>query len=168
VLMEDVELDELELDSLDPLDGLDELTLLDELLEDDEVLEDELLEDDDVLEKLLDELLLELELDELLLDTLDGLLVLIEDVLVEDELVEDVLIELSDDELLLKSSKCKIETRSDVRGPGYCNVPVWKYSTSGSEVSPVVRVSVRITRQMMFLGRVSITDSTLPASVVSM
>jgi hypothetical protein len=110
-----------------------------------------------LLEELLDELCELAEL-ELLLDKL-----LDEDELALDELEElELLLELDDD----KSSIDKICIRSPERGPGNCNEPVWKFSTSLRLTSPDVLVSVRTACQIVLSVRSMVTFSVAPARSV--
>jgi len=142
----------LELDELTLLE-LDELTLLLELL---------------LFELLLVTLLLELLLLELLLVTLLLELLLVtlldEDELTLDELEElTLLLELDDD----KSSIDRICSRSPDFGPGNCNDPVWKFSTSAALSSPDVLVSVRTACQIRLSVSSTVTTSVVPARSVS-
>ena len=79
-------------------------------------------------------------------------------------LAELELTELDSLELELdKSSILKMERRSPVLGPGNCNDPVWKFSTSAALTSPVDLVSTKVACQISLSGNVWVDDSAVPA-----
>jgi hypothetical protein len=70
-------------------------------------------------------------------------------------------------ELLLSSSNIRTHNLSQLLGPGNCRSAVWKCNTSQSDRSPLDLVSRSSARQIWFLAKLTVTDSTLPAKFVS-
>lgn len=139
----EIELLELELELL-------ELVEIDEL----ELLELELLDELELELDWLDSLELETELDEAL-DSLE---------LVEiEELLELLELELELLELELSSSIERMQSRSPDLGPGNWRLPVWKFNTSGTLISPVVFVSLNVACHIRLSGREIVAVSADPA-----